>query len=301
MKKNTLPDIKIGVVGGSGLYEMEAVTQIQEIPISTPFGDPSAAFMVGRLNGVDVAFLPRHGRGHRLLPSEINYRANLFGFKKLGVTHLVAVTAVGSLQETIAPLDIVIPDQLLDRTYQRASTFFGKGIAAHVPFADPFCPMLSDLLFTSAVPLADRVHKGGCLVNIEGPAFSTRAESRLYQTWGMDIIGMTTLQEAKLAREAEICFAAMAMVTDYDCWKEESQDVSVETVVSALARNMAGAKAIIQDLVPKIARTRACLCGHSLKGAIMTQMDGIDENTRKRVWPLIEKYMIPAPDTAKAK
>jgi 5'-methylthioadenosine phosphorylase len=287
-------DIKIGVIGGSGIYEMDGITKIEEIVISTPFGNPSDKFMIGHLNGIKVAFLPRHGRGHGLLPSEVNFRANIFGFKKLGITHLLAITAVGSLQENIPPLDIVIPDQLIDRTYNRESTFFGNGIAAHIPFAKPFCPVLSDLLFESASGNTTKVHKGGTLVSIEGPAFSTKAESKLYQKWGIDIIGMTTLQEAKLAREAEICFAAMAMVTDYDCWKEDSEDVTVETVVSNLAKNASCAQEIIQDIIPKIEAHshRTCICANSLNGAIMTQMGCINTDTRKRLEPLIKKYIV---------
>ena len=285
-------DIKIGVIGGSGLYEMEGISRIEELSISTPFGNPSDKFMVGSLNGFKVAFLPRHGRGHRLLPSELNYRANVFGFKKLGVTHLLGITAVGSLQEHIPPLDIVIPDQLVDRTYQRESTFFGNGLVAHVPFAEPFCPVLSDLLFKSASSITAKVHKGGTLVSIEGPAFSTRAESRLYQKWGIDIIGMTTLQEAKLAREAEICYAAMAMVTDYDCWREESEAVSVKAVLSNLEKNTSCAKEVIHRLIPQIAKDQNCVCADSLKGAIMTQMEDISKDTRQRLLPLIEKYLI---------
>jgi len=280
------------VIGGSGIYEMEGVSRIKALSISTPFGNPSDAFMVGSLKGIKVAFLPRHGCGHHLLPSEVNYRANIFGFKTLGVTHLIAITAVGSLQEQIRPLDIVIPDQLVDRTYQRESTFFGNGIAAHVPFAQPFCPVLSARLFTSASSSAIKVHNGGTLVSIEGPAFSTQAESKLYQKWGMDIIGMTTLQEAKLAREAEICYAAMAMVTDYDGWKQESEAVSVKTVVFNQKKNAACAKKIILRLVPEIAGDRHCLCADSLNGSIMTRMDCINQDTRQRLFPLIEKYLM---------
>jgi 5'-methylthioadenosine phosphorylase len=286
-------DISIGVLGGSGIYEMDGVAKIEEIEVSTPFGNPSDKFMIGDLNGIKVAFLPRHGRRHGILPSEVNFRANIFGFKKLGITHLLAITAVGSLQENIPPLDIVIPDQLVDRTYNRESTFFGNGIAAHIPFAEPFCPVLSDLLFKSASGNTARVHKGGTLVSIEGPAFSTKAESKLYQKWGIDIIGMTTLQEAKLAREAEICYAAMAMVTDYDCWKEDSEDVTVETVVSNLAKNASCAQEIIQNLIPQIdGSSRSCICANSLNGAIMTQMDCINKDTRKRLEPLIKKYIV---------
>ena len=290
MEQTLLSDIQIGVVGGSGIYAMDGFTHIEEHRISTPFGSPSDAYMVGRLNGIKVAFLPRHGRKHDCLPSDVNYRANIFGFKTLGITHLVGITAVGSLREHIAPLDIVVPDQLVDRTRQRPSTFFGGGIVAHVPFADPFCPVLSDLVYTSAAGLGANVHKGGTLVSIEGPAFSTRAESNLYRQWGIDIIGMTTLQEAKLAREAEICYSAMAMVTDYDCWRKDGETVSVEAVVATFTRNIATAKAIVQDLVPKITLKRECSCSHSLSGAIMTKPEDISEETRQRVWPIIEKY-----------
>ena len=284
-------DIKIGVIGGSGIYEMEGISRIEEISISTPFGNPSDKFMVGDLNGIKIAFLPRHGRGHNLLPSELNYRANIFGFKKLGVTHLISITAVGSLQENIAPLDIVIPDQLFDRTFQRENTFFGDGLVAHIPFAEPFCPVLSDLLFQAASSITAKVHKGGTLVTIEGPAFSTKAESRLYQKWGIDIIGMTSLQEAKLAREAEICYGAIAMVTDYDCWREKSEAVSVKVVLSYLEKNTNCAKKILHRLAPQITKETNCDCGHSLKDAIMTRMEGINEDTRQRLFPLIEKYL----------
>ncbi len=292
MKPDFKTDINIGVLGGSGIYEMDGVSKIEEIEVSTPFGSPSDKFIIGHLNGIKVAFLPRHGRGHGLLPSEVNYRANIFGFKKLGITHLVAITAVGSLQENIPPLDIVIPDQLVDRTFCRESTFFGNGIAAHIPFAEPFCPVLSDLLFKSASGNTAGVHKGGTLVSIEGPAFSTKAESKLYRKWDIDIVGMTTLQEAKLTREAEICYAAMAMVTDYDCWKEDSEDVTVETVISNLAKNASCAQEIIKRLIPQIADNRSCVCSNSLNGAIMTQKDFINKDTRKRLEPLIKKYIV---------
>ena len=284
-------DVKIGVIGGSGVYEIDSVRQVEEIRVSTPFGDPSDSYRIGYLEDTRVAFLPRHGRGHRLLPSELNYRANIFGFKKLGVTHLLGITAVGSLKEDIPPCDMVIPDQLFDRTRNRIGTFFGEGIAAHIPFAEPFCPDLSDLLYKSASSQTAAVHKGGTLVCIEGPAFSTRAESLLYKKWGIDIIGMTTLQEAKLAREAQICYAALAMVTDYDCWKEELEAVSVDTVVSNLNNNVSAAKAIIKSVVPQISGKRNCACPESLKGAIMTRMDSIDSSTREKLMPLIGKYI----------
>ena len=291
MEQNSISDIKIGIIGGSGIYQMDGVTSIEEHEISTPFGNPSDTFMVGLLNGIKIAFLPRHGREHRLLPSELNYRANIFGFKQLGVTHLIAITAVGSLQENICPLDIVIPDQLVDRTYHRQSTFFGDGIVAHIPFAEPFCPDLSEILFNTASSTKAKVHKGGTLVSIEGPAFSTKAESKLYQAWGIDIIGMTTLQEAKLAREAEICYSAMAMVTDYDCWREETESVSVETVLSNFKQNISLGRKIISDIIPKITNQRTCICSNCLKGAIMTKKESMSNETRMKLLPLIKKYL----------
>ncbi len=283
--------IKIGVIGGSGIYDMEGLAEIDEIKIDTPFGSPSDKYIIGTLNNTKVAFLPRHGRQHHLLPSELNYRANIYGFKAMGVTHILSITAVGSLQEHLAPLDIVIPDQLIDRTYQRESTFFGDGVVAHVPFADPFCPQLSDLLYETASQSKATVHRGGTFVTIEGPAFSTRAESNLYRQWGIDIIGMTTLQEAKLSREAEICYAAMAMVTDYDCWREETEEVNVESVLATLNQNSSLAKQTIASLIPKISEERNCICPNSLKGAIMTDPSSIDQQSKNRLAPLINKYL----------
>lgn len=282
---------KIGIIGGSGLYQLEGLSHIKQEPVLTPFGSPSDSYITGKLDGVDLVFLPRHGRDHSLLPSELNYQANIFGFKRLGVTHLISVTAVGSLKEEIPPLDIVIPDQLVDRTVNRKSTFFGDGIVAHVPFSDPFCPDLSALLFDCAGACKARVHKGGTLVTIEGPAFSTRAESKLYQSWGIDIIGMTAMQEAKLAREAEICYAALAMVTDYDCWREETESVTVSTVLDNLSKNTALAGKILNRSVSAVSGSRTCLCSESLKNAIMTPPDRIDDQTKEDLAPLIRKYM----------
>ncbi len=287
----TPSDIKIGVIGGSGLYDMDELTNIDEIFIKTPFGSPSDAYILGDLQGIKIAFLPRHGRGHLLLPSEINYQANIFGFKLMGITHVISITAVGSLQEPISPLDIVIPNQLVDRTIQRKSTFFGEGMAAHISFADPFCPDLSEVLFKTASGCRAAVHRGGTLVTIEGPAFSTKAESLLYKKWGIDIIGMTTLQEAKLAREAQICYAAMAMVTDYDCWKETAAPVSVEEVIANLKKNSSCARQIIQKLVLQINNNRTCQCKDSLQNAIISQLDRIDDRTREKLNPLIGKYL----------
>ncbi len=284
-------DITIGVIGGSGIYQMDALTQSEQVRVDTPFGPPSDLFMVGRIHGQQVAFLPRHGTDHHLLPSELNFKANIYALKTLGVTHILSVTAVGSLQEKIAPLDIVIPDQLVDRTTQRDSTFFGDGIAAHIPFAEPFCPDLSALLHDTAASVHDRVHKGGTFVTIEGPAFSTRAESSLYRQWGIDIIGMTTLQEAKLSREAEICYCAMAMVTDYDCWKEDGKEVNVAAVIANLNKNSDLAKKIICDVIPRIRKSRPCLCADSLHNAIMTRPDAIGKETRKKLGPIISRYL----------
>jgi 5'-methylthioadenosine phosphorylase len=282
---------RIGIIGGSGLYEMEDLTGVRQVSLDTPFGRPSDAYIVGKLKGIRVAFLPRHGRGHRLSPSELNFRANIYGFKKLGVERLVSVTAVGSLKEDIRPLDIVIPDQFYDCTKQRISTFFGNGLVAHIAFADPVCPDLAQLIYHSAKKSGAAVHRGGTLLCIDGPAFSTRAESNVYRQWGMDIIGMTSLQEAKLAREAEICYAAMAMVTDFDCWHAEESEVNVETVVQNLKKNISIAKRIIRMVVPDISKKRTCLCATALKNAIMTEPQVIPPETRKKLDLLVGKYL----------
>ncbi len=287
MKNN----IRIGIIGGSGLYEMAELTDVTPVAIETPFGDPSGNYILGRLSGEQVAFLPRHGTGHRLTPSEINYRANIYGFKKLGATHIISVTAVGSLKDDLRPLDVVIPDQFYDRTTNRISTFFGQGVVAHVAFGQPICPQLSSLLHATIEEAGIRVHQGGTLVCIEGPAFSTKAESSQYVRWGMDIVGMTSLTEAKLAREAEICYAAMALVTDYDCWHDDEADVTVETVVQNINRNITNAKHVICRLVPKIGLKRTCPCANALAGAIMTDPDVIPEDASKRLELLIKKYL----------
>ncbi|UCE56301.1 MAG: S-methyl-5'-thioadenosine phosphorylase [Desulfobacterales bacterium] len=287
MKEN----IRIGIIGGSGLYEMEALTNVSHVSLDTPFGAPSEAYIIGTLEGSRVAFLPRHGRGHRISPSELNFRANIYGFKMLGVEHIISATAVGSLKEHICPLDIVVPDQFYDRTKQRVSTFFGNGLVAHISFADPVCPHLSSLVYKSAAEAGAAVHKGGTLVCIEGPAFSTKAESNVYRQWGMDIVGMTSLQEAKLAREAEICYAAMAMVTDFDSWHEEESEVTVEAVVQNLEKNISVAKKIIQMVVQKISKKRACICAMALKESIMTDSAAISQETRKKLELLVGKYL----------
>jgi 5'-methylthioadenosine phosphorylase len=282
---------RIGIIGGSGLYQLEDLKDVRQVSLDTPFGHPSDAYIVGELAGIRVAFLARHGRGHRLSPAELNFRANIYGFKKLGVERLVAVTAVGSLKEHIRPLDIVIPDQFYDCTKQRVSTFFGNGLVAHIAFADPVCPELTQLIYRSAKETGAAVHRGGTLVCIDGPAFSTRAESRVYRQWGLDIIGMTSLQEAKLAREAEICYAAMALVTDFDCWHAEECEVNVETVIQNLNKNISIAKRVIQMVVPGIARRRECLCAEALKDAIMTEPQVIPPQTRERLELLVGKYL----------
>ena len=283
--------IRIGIIGGSGLYDMEALSSVTTVSVETPFGHPSDDFVIGTLQGVRVAFLPRHGRGHRHTPSEVNFRANIYGFKQLGVSHIISVTAVGSLKEDIQPLDMVIPDQFYDRTRNRKSTFFGDGLAAHIAFAQPICPELATLLYETAVETGVKTHNGGTLICIEGPAFSTRAESNTYRRWGMDIIGMTSLQEAKLSREAEICYAALALVTDYDCWHADASGVTVETVLLNLNKNISHAKRILQKIVPKIPKTRDCLCATALENAIMTDVRDIPAETRKKLGILVNKYL----------
>ena len=284
-------NIQIGIIGGSGLYAMNDLKDPESVCVNTPFGQPSGDYILGTMAGVRVAFLARHGHGHALTPSEINYRANIYGFKKLGVAHIISVTAVGSLKEDIKPLDVVIPDQFYDRTKNRISTFFGHGLVAHVAFAQPICPHLSALLYAIVDEAGLRVHQGGSLVCIEGPAFSTKAESRLYGSWGMDIVGMTSLTEAKLAREAEICYAAMALVTDYDCWREGTTEVTVEEVVENVNKNITNAQQVIRKIVPKVGSKRSCLCTNALAGAIMTDPDAIPEETLNRLRLLVKKYL----------
>ena len=290
-KFNMDEKIRIGIVGGSGLYEMEELADVEHVSIKTPFGATSGDYLIGTLKGVRVAFLSRHGKGHRLSPSELNYRANIYGFKKLGVEQLISVTAVGSLKKNIHPLDIVVPDQLFDHTQTRTGTFFGAGIVAHIPFAEPVCPDLAKRLFNAGIEFGASIHDSGTLICIEGPAFSTRAESNTYRQWGMDIIGMTSLQEAKLAREAEICYAALAMVTDFDCWHEDESEVNVETVVQNLKKNIDTAKQVIQMVVPNISAERRCVCANALENAIMTKKSSIPPETRSRLSLLVEKYL----------
>ena len=283
--------IRIGVIGGSGLYEMADLEDQEERVVETPFGLPSAPFVIGRMSGKKIAFLARHGAGHRLLPSELNFRANIFGFKVLGVEWLLSASAVGSLQEQYPPEDIVVPDQFFDRTKGRAGTFFGNGIVAHISFADPLCPTLSELTAQAGESSGATVHRGGSYVCMEGPQFSTLTESRLYRSWGMDVIGMTNLQEAKLAREAEICFATLALVTDYDCWHPDHDQVSVEMVVETLQRNAATAQRAVKALVARLPVDRICQCHTALASAIITRHDVVPEETRQILAPIIGKYL----------
>ncbi len=281
----------IGVIGGSGLYELPGLTGVEHVRLSTPFGEPSDEFVRGRLGEAELVFLPRHGRGHRISPSEINFRANLFGLKQLGAEWLVSVGAVGSLRQHIAPGDVVIPDQFIDRTFARASTFFGRGIVAHVSLADPVCPVLSGLLLEGVHRAGGKVHERGTYVCMEGPQFSTRAESELYRSWGADVIGMTNLQEAKLAREAEICFASLAIVTDYDCWNPQAGSVEIEEVLRILRQNVDLAKRSIADVGAHLPAERTCACARALAQAIVTDPQRIPPERAAELEPLIGRYI----------
>lgn len=283
--------IRIGVVGGSGLYDLEELVDREDVTLTTPFGAPSAPYVVGTLGGQRVAFLSRHGPGHRLLPTELNYRANIFGFKTLGVEWLVSASAVGSLQEKYRPLDIVVPDQFLDRTRGRASTFFGRGLVAHITFAHPLCATLSRLTAENADAVGATVHRGGTYVCMEGPQFSTLAESRLYRSWEMDIIGMTNLQEAKLAREAEICYATLALVTDYDCWHPDHDHVTVDMIVKNLLHNAETAKKVIRRVVAALPVERRCECASALSAAIITRPEAIPDDLKTELAPIVGKYV----------
>lgn len=284
-------ELVIGVIGGSGLYDIQGLRDIREVRLSTPFGAPSDAFIVGELNGTKLIFLPRHGRGHRVLPSEINFRANIWGMKSLGVTRILSVSAVGSMRADIAPGDFVVIDQFFDRTRHRQDSFFGEGVVAHVMFADPVCPELRAVLLAGAQALGVRVHDGGTYLCMEGPQFSTRAESRIYRQWGVDVIGMTNLQEAKLAREAEICYATVAMATDYDCWHEAHEDVTVEAVMATMAANVGHARQLVLQAVPRINKQRECGCKDALRHAIVTSKEAISSEARLRLSLLISKYL----------
>jgi len=283
--------ISVGIIGGSGLYDMAELTDREEKTIKTPFGEPSGPFVIGTLRGKRVAFLARHGVGHRILPSELNFRANIYAFKVLGVQRIVSASAVGSLKEEYRPLDIVVPDQFFDRTRGRISTFFGRGLVAHVAFAHPVCGDLSRIVGDSAASVGATVHRGGTYVNMEGPQFSTLAESKLYRTWGMDVIGMTNLQEAKLAREAEICYATLALVTDYDCWHPDHDSVTVEMIIGNLLQNARTAQRAIAEAVARIDGARTCSCGNALATAIITRPDLVPEQTKRELEPIIGKYM----------
>jgi len=286
-----LPPAEIGIIGGSGLYSMPGLSDVEEITQKTPFGAPSDAYVLGRLAGRKVAFLARHGRGHRILPSELNFRANIYGFKKLGVERIVSVSAVGSLKAEHKPLEFVIPDQFVGRTRHRADTFFGDGVVAHVAFADPVCPQLSETV-SIACRKANVVGKrGGTYLAMEGPQFSTRAESNLYRSWGMDVIGMTNLEEAKLAREAEICYVTVAMVTDYDCWHPHHDSVTVDQVVAVLNKNAENACNVVREAVAAIPKERSCKCGSALQHAILTDRAQIPPATREKLDLIIGKYL----------
>ncbi len=282
---------QIGIIGGSGLYDMAGLTDREEIEITTPFGDPSGPYVLATLAGKRVAFLARHGAGHRIMPTELNFRANIYGFKTLGVERILSASAVGSLKEEYPPQDIVIPDQFFDRTKARASTFFGDGIVAHVGFAHPVCGEVARIAREAAITAGARVHLGGTYVCMEGPQFSTLAESKLYRSWGMDVIGMTNLQEAKLAREAEICYATLALVTDYDCWHPDHDAVTVEMIIANLTANARTAQAIIAEAVARMPEARACGCGTALAAAIITRPDAIPARIKQDLGPIIGKYI----------
>jgi 5'-methylthioadenosine phosphorylase len=282
---------EIGIIGGSGLYDMEGLADRQEVTLETPFGAPSGPYVTATLRGRRVAFLARHGAGHRLLPGELNFRANIFGFKLLGVERILSASAVGSLREDYRPLDIVVPDQFFDRTRGRISTFFGGGLVAHVGFAHPVCGELAGIAIDSARAVGARVHGSGTYVCMEGPAFSTLAESKAYRSWGFDIIGMTNLQEAKLAREAEICYTTIALVTDYDCWHPEHDSVTVEMIVANLVQNATTAQQIIAEAVGRAPAARGCGCGRALAHAIITRPEHVPADLKRALAPLIGKYL----------
>jgi len=284
-------DIRIGIVGGSGLYQMEGLTDVEEVSLDTPFGPPSDSYRVGTLEGRRVAFLARHNRSHTILPSELNFRANIHGFKQLGAEWILSASAVGSLKEDLHPLDIVVPDQFYDRTKTRISTFFGNGIVAHVSFGDPICHVLADVIEKSGKEAGVPIKRGGTYVCMEGPQFSTKAESNTYRSWGMDVIGMTNLQEAKLAREAEICYTTMALVTDYDCWHPDHDSVTVSDIVQNLHKNSENAQKIIRAAVKRLPVERTCKCGTALQFAILTDLKKTPAESRAKLEVLLRKYL----------
>ena len=286
-----MEQVQIGIIGGSGLYDMAEVTDRKEVTVTTPFGDPSGPYVIGTLRGKRVAFLSRHGAGHRLSPSELNFRANIFGMKQLGVEYILSASAVGSLKEEYKPLDIVIPDQFIDRTRGRVSTFFGRGLVAHIAFAHPFCKILSGVAIGSGKAAGATIHQGGTYVCMEGPQFSTLAESKLYRSWGADIIGMTNLQEAKLAREAEICYTTIALVTDYDCWHPDHDSVTVEMIIANLMQNAKTAQQIIAGAVDRLPFERTCECATALKYALITRPEAIPAAIARELAPIVGKYL----------
>jgi 5'-methylthioadenosine phosphorylase len=286
-----LSQAEIGIIGGSGLYSMPGFADVHEQHLETPFGNPSDAYILGRLEGRSVAFLPRHGRGHRILPSELNFRANIFGFKQLGVERIISLSAVGSLKEEHKPLDFVLPDQFVDRTRHRADTFFGDGVVAHIAFADPVCPELSLLLEDACNNAGVHGKRGGTYLCMEGPQFSTKAESNLYRSWGMDVIGMTNLQEAKLAREVEICYVTVAMVTDYDCWHPHHDSVTVQQIIAVLNQNAANACKVVREAVKRMPQARSCKCDSALAHAILTDQSVISAATRTKLHLILDKYL----------
>jgi 5'-methylthioadenosine phosphorylase len=283
----------LGIIGGSGLYEMEGIEDLRWVRVRTPFGDPSDAYGVGRLGDRRVIFLPRHGRGHRFTPTEINYRANIYGLKALGARWVISVSAVGSMKEEIHPLDLVIPDQFYDHTKRRVSSFFGEGIVGHVGMAEPVCPALGDLLEAGSREAGGRVHRGGTYICIEGPQFSTKGESQIYRRWGVSVIGMTNMPEAKLAREAELCYATLALATDYDVWHESHAAVTVEAVVANLLKNVATAKVVLRRVIPRVGKTCAAGCGDGLASAVITDPKAFPPRTRKRLGLLLDRYFPP--------
>ena len=283
--------IGIGIIGGSGLYDMEGLAEIEEVDVETPFGEPSDSYRTGTLEGQRVAFLARHGRGHTISPSELNFRANIYGFKALGVERILSASAVGSLKEEHRPLDIVLPDQFFDRTKARVSTFFGDGLVAHVGFGDPVCPQLADVVVSASADCGVPVKRGGTYLCMEGPQFSTKAESETYRSWGMDVIGMTNLQEAKLAREAEMCYTTMALVTDYDCWHPDHDAVTVADIVDNLQKNSLNAQSLIKAAVKSMPGGRECGCGHALRHALITDPARVPAATRTRLSLLVGKYL----------
>jgi len=288
-----LSQAEIGIIGGSGLYHMPGLTKVKEVRIKTPFGAPSDAYVCGTLEGRKVAFLARHGRGHRLLPSELNFRANIHGFKQLGVERIVSISAVGSLKEEHKPLEFVIPDQFFDRTRHRVDTFFGNGVVAHIAFADPICGELASVVASASTKVGVTAKRGGTYLCMEGPQFSTKAESNIYRSFSMDVIGMTNLQEAKLAREAELCYVTIAMVTDYDCWHPHHDSVTVDQIVAVLIKNAENAAKVVRATVAAMPRDRSCKCGSALANAIITDRDKIPATTKSKLKLILGKYLKP--------